>query len=130
VASTNFRAFNESVARFAKENPATFKVVRDKVALQGLAGVVKKSPVDTGRFRANHQVTTGAPAGGDLEDTDKDGNGTIGNGNGTIVAAPPFGVVYITNNLPYAEAIENGHSGQAPAGVYELTFQELQSQFG
>ncbi len=130
MASTNFHAFNASIARFAKENPAKFKVVRDKLALQGLSGVVRKTPVDTGRARGNWQVSTGSPASGDIDNEDSNGNGTISDGNGTIVSAPPFGVVYIANNLPYIERLENGHSKQAPAGMLELTFQELQSQFG
>ncbi|HIA8446854.1 TPA: HK97 gp10 family phage protein, partial [Escherichia coli] len=31
-------------------------------------------------------------------------------------------VIYIQNNLPYAEALENGHSQQAPTGVYANAF--------
>ena len=130
MASTNLKEFNAGVRQFARENPAHFKIGRDKLALQGLTGVVKKSPVDTGRFRGNHQVTEGAAASGEVEALDTNGSTTIANGSAAIARAEPFGVVYITNNLPYAEALENGHSRQAPAGIYELTFQELVTQFG
>lgn len=29
--------------------------------------------------------------------------------------------IYFTNNLPYASALENGHSNQAPGGMVGLT---------
>jgi hypothetical protein len=29
--------------------------------------------------------------------------------------------IYFTNNLPYAQALENGHSNQAPGGMVGLT---------
>ena len=29
--------------------------------------------------------------------------------------------IYFTNNLPYAQALENGHSGQAPGGMVGIT---------
>ena len=128
--ATNVKQFNAAIGAFAKENPAIFRVVRNKVALQGLSGVVLKTPVDTGRARGNWQVTTGNPATGELDTTDKGGNGTMSNGNGTIASAEPFDVVYIANNLPYIERLEHGHSQQAPQGMLELTFQELVSQFG
>lgn len=130
MAVTNLRQFNAGVAAFARDNPKVFRVVRNKVALQGLTGVVRKTPVDTGRARGNWQVTEGSPASGDVDGTDRDGNGTINDGNGEIARADPFGVLYIANNLPYIERLENGHSQQAPGGMLELTFQELTSQFG
>ncbi|EFO5343979.1 HK97 gp10 family phage protein, partial [Escherichia coli] len=43
-------------------------------------------------------------------------------GIGVISKAANYGVIYIQNNLPYAEALENGHSQQAPTGVYANAF--------
>ena len=34
-------------------------------------------------------------------------------------AAPVFPVLYLANNLPYAVRLNEGHSGQAPAGFVE-----------
>jgi len=34
----------------------------------------------------------------------------------------PYTQVFIQTNLPYAERLEQGHSGQAPDGLYELAF--------
>ncbi len=33
--------------------------------------------------------------------------------------------VVISNSLPYAEALENGHSRQAPAGIFRVTIPEV-----
>lgn len=79
------------------------------------------SPVDTGRFRANWMLTVGHPS----DDT-------------TLSTAPPtppatghvdFGdTVFIANNLEYAEALEFGHSAQAPSGIVRVTasrFEEI-----
>jgi hypothetical protein len=38
---------------------------------------------------------------------------------------PQFGY-YITNNLPYAERLEYGWSGQAPSGMIRLSLAEFE----
>ena len=35
-------------------------------------------------------------------------------------------VQFFTNNLPYAAALENGHSGQAPGGMVRVTVARFQ----
>ena len=66
------------------------------IAIQILTAIDIAAPVDTGRFRNNNLVSLQHPAN--------------------------YGVIYIQNNLPYAEALENGHSQQAPTGVYANAF--------
>ncbi len=96
-------------------------------ALQALTGVVERSPVDTGAFRGNNRVSVGSRDNGyDLNAADKSGGATIAAGAakfGTGMA--PFTVIYIQNNLPYAEVLERGNSQQAPQGVYDVTFNSL-----
>lgn len=74
--------------------------------------LVALSPVDTGRYRNNHHVSFNAPSYAvDV--------GQIG------IQIPPqgtFPTVYIQNNLPYGLRLEQGHSGQAPTGVYQNAF--------
>ncbi|WP_429820275.1 hypothetical protein [Ensifer sp. B1-9] len=48
-------------------------------------------------------------------------------GAAIIAAADPFQAIFITNNLPYATALEAGHSKQAPIGMVAVTFAELES---
>lgn len=103
------------------------QLVTQKLAMQALRGVVMKSPVDSGRFRGNWNVSVDV-ANMTISDTlDKSGGATIAKGSTIVEALPPYRAVWITNNLPYARRIENGWSKKAPAGVVALTLAELEA---
>jgi hypothetical protein len=77
-----------------------------------------------GRFRANWQYGFNSIPSGDLPDIDASGavsNGRIEDG---VFASPVAGVHYITNNLPYAQRLEDGYSKQAPSGMVGLVMME------
>ena len=78
------------------------------------------SPVDTGRYRANHVVSFGSP---DYRYTENKDGMSVAFSAITGMADNELPVVYIQNNLPYAERIENGWSDQAPNGVYSLSYE-------
>jgi hypothetical protein len=99
--------------------------VTQKIALEALSKVVMRSPVDTGRFRANWNVSFGAPNLAISEKKDKPGTETIARGQSLIDSLDRLNQVWISNNLPYANRLENGWSRQAPAGMVALTFAEL-----
>ena len=92
------------------------------ISMALLTEIVARAPVDTGRFRANNQVSIGSPDYSELATVDTSGAATIQQGSAVIAKGKPFSVIYIQNNLPYAEALENGHSKQAPTGVYANSF--------
>lgn len=78
-----------------------------------------------GRFRSNWQLTTGAPAAGEIEDIESAGE-TL---DRLLVAAGDLSageVAYIVNNLPYAIPLEYGHSSQAPGGMVRVTVADFQ----
>lgn len=103
---------------------------RRRIAMEVLQGVVMMSPVDTGRFRANNMVTVDAVGTSYSDVTDKSGGPTIQKGGAVIgTVESPFGTITIQNNLSYAEALENGHSGQAPAGIYGVTFESIKAKY-
>jgi hypothetical protein len=92
-----------------------------------------KTPVaakDGGRARGNWTVTLGRPSS-DYDDAIRDGTGgaTIAKGQATIDDAPPYGWIWILNNVPYIERLENGWSQQAPTGMLDNTLNELGVQF-
>lgn len=132
MVATNVKDFAVKLNKYALGLPEEklSQVVR-KVSLQALARIVLRTPVDTGRARGNWQVTIdGTPAKGTVQALDKDGTRTVVAGGKEIAQAKPFGVVYITNNLPYIEPLENGHSKQAPpGGIVRITAQEMQAVF-
>ena len=81
-----------------------------------------------GRFRANWQYGNVMGAGipmSDLPNIDKTGNASIERIRVGVSAAPASGVHYLCNNLPYARALEDGHSTQAPSGMVALTVVEF-----
>jgi hypothetical protein len=90
--------------------------------------LVIRSPVDTGRFRANWRYGVGTAPEGVIETTGTTENPTPGAAPPDLVPGEGAGRVhYLVNNLPYAWALERGHSSQAPTGLVALTAIEFQS---
>lgn len=73
-----------------------------------------------GHFRANNQYRFGGAPNGEVEGVDPSGSATLAVIRAGVYAAPVAGMHYIANNVPYARALENGHSTQAPQGIYGL----------
>lgn len=100
-----------------------------QIALAMHGEVISRSPVDTGRFKRNNIVSIGSPVFTTTEELDPDGSSTKADGIAALAGLKPYTVVYVQNNLPYAERLENGHSGQAPAGIYGITFVGITEDF-
>ncbi|MGE8302878.1 MAG: HK97 gp10 family phage protein [Pseudomonas kermanshahensis] len=106
------------------------------IAMAMLGEIVLRSPVGNpdlwknppppgysgGRFRGSHIVSIGAPVYIQTTKIDKVGSETIAEGQRQLSGLEPFTVIYIQTNLPYAEKLEDGHSTQAPGGVYAVSF--------
>lgn len=76
-----------------------------------------------GRFKNNWYVGLDSQPTETNEIPDASGQGSNSRG---LVVLEVFRVgqvnsIYFTNNLPYAQALENGHSNQAPGGMVGLT---------
>ena len=87
-------SFSGQIAGFNKKAKKNALNVLIGTSFSLFASVVKLTPVDTGRLRNNWQITP---------------NIAIGR------------KVIISNNLPYAQVIEDGHSKQAPNGMVKVT---------
>jgi hypothetical protein len=124
---SNIREFRMGLDRFKADIDVNVGKLHRAVALEGLKGVVRMTPVDTGRARANWQVTQDVPATGERDATDKGGGATLAAGGATIERAPAYSVTFIANNLPYIETLEDGGSTQAPNGMLNVTYQRLQN---
>ena len=97
-----------------------------KIALELLKKVTMKSPVDTGRFRANWMVGIG---GADETTTDSTVNDAMMRGSIVLTGYKTLKQIHISNNLPYAAALEHGRSMQAPLGVAEVSVAEIEAHF-
>ena len=131
MANYQIRQFNESIDKwvYSVENGLAdcIEIFAGKVQ----TALVKGSPVDTGRFRGNWQVTANKPPMHALNQYDKDGSKTIAEGKRAIRAIMRGGgavrSIHFSNMLIYANALEYGHSKQAPAGVVGIVAIRLRS---
>lgn len=86
--------------------------------------LVNRSPVDTGRFKANWQVTANEVPGYALNEYDKAGADTINMArrfaSGMFRRGAAVRSIHFSNMLIYANALEYGHSMQAPQGVMSI----------
>jgi len=109
--------------QLADRSKARLETVVRATTLNLFVAVVKRAPVRTGRFRANFNVSYGAP---NLTFTDTTGASRGMSEAQRVMALPVGGVMFLSNGLPYAGALENGSSKQAPHGMVALAVVELQ----
>lgn len=141
--------FSADITAFCELTALRGDVVVRKLALEGLKGVVKRTPVDTGRARGSWRVginTTDLsveqekPFGPAASKATKDAERgqymaantqaatqkALSEGTKAVLLARWGQAVYITNNLVYVPALEIGHSKQAPAGMLAVTVAQLE----
>lgn len=104
--------------------PSEVLLIQKKLALEALRRLVFKTPRKTGRAAGNWQVELGASPEGErlMEDP-------IGEGLAKLAELDPYETVFIGNNVPYIEFLENGSSKQAPEGMVAVTVAELREMF-
>lgn len=100
-----------------------------KIVGEVIQQVVVRSPVMDGEFRASHKVTLASPQSAYDKGFDLSGNETLAEGLKVASTAKIGGLVYIQTLSPYGDKLENGHSMQAPNGVYALSFQLVASKY-
>ncbi|MEG6077561.1 hypothetical protein [Enterobacter kobei] len=76
-----------------------------------------------GRFKNNWYVGFDSQPTETNDTPDASGQGSNSRGLAMLEAfrVGQVSSIYFTNNLPYAQALENGHSNQAPGGMVGLT---------
>ena len=135
--------FAKDIAKFCRKLEVAPSVVVKRIISTIAENVVDRSPVDTGKFKANWHYTHGSVSTDTTEDVDPSGEETKARMLAAIAEAPAGGKHNITNALPYAAVIEyglypnppknptgktvGGYSTQAPAGVVRITVLELQT---
>lgn len=100
-----------------------------RIALAILTEVVVQTPVDTGRARANWSVGLGGPPDSGNEEPFAPGQGgntaaanataAIDAGRAAMEDREPEQDIYISNNVPYIQRLNEGWSAQAPAGFIQ-----------
>jgi hypothetical protein len=129
MANTNPRKFALDIEKFSAAVGVSYDQVIKKLAFDALEGVLRRSPVKTGRFRGSWRVAKKTPNLSVLPPGNSSaGASPTGEQLKEIQGITILDTVHISNNLPYAEKLERGSSLQAPAGVLAVTFQDLVGQ--
>lgn len=117
--------FAEDINRWTQHTEEKLDLAVQKIALDLFKRVILDTPVKSGRARGNWQVAIGKVPNGTLELTDKTGQATISNATATTAGLKAGDVIYLVNNLPYIQRLEDGYSGQAPAGMVGLNVHDF-----
>lgn len=120
-------SFAQQLAAFEAKTVNKLDLAVRKISLEMFSKLVLRSPVDTGRFRANWGVAIGSMNTGSIELDDKSGTATISRNQAEILGVQAGDVITLGNSLPYGPKLEDGSSQQAPAGMVSLTVQEFQT---
>ena len=135
-------SFSLDISKFAKKaGDNADKVVR-KVVLDIGRSLVEKTPVGNpdlwqnpdnkpdgyvgGHARANWSHSIGALVNQEFKEIDATGGASIDRIISSVPVKAAGEVHYIQNSLPYMQALEDGHSTQAPAGMVAITQTEFQ----
>ena len=128
--------FSVDMRKFAEKAGQNAETVIKKICLDMMSDIILKTPVDTGRARANWQASLDAPASGTVNFEADKGSGAMApnesNASRRAIAAGMSAtenaagrVFWLSNNLPYIERLEYGHSKQAPRGMVRTTINEV-----
>lgn len=145
-------AFSRDIQVFADKVKLNSSTVVRKVLLDMSSAIIDRSPVDTGRFRANWQYSVDQPTANPVDALDPAGDQAKQLISTQVLTGPMVGHVhYLMNNLPYGPVLEyglypnpaklgskkrgeseftihtsGGYSLQAPAGMVRITVTEYQ----
>lgn len=118
-------SFSSDIKKFSEKTEKAYNAVFRGTALDLARRIIKRTPVDTGRARANWKVQINIAPSIVSDSSDKTGARTMKEAS-NVISRYKFGdSIFIVNNLPYIEALEDGHSDQRPNGMVKVTVQEF-----
>lgn len=118
-------SFTEELQQFAIDSIGSAEEFIRKSALEIYVGVTVASPVDTGRFKGNWNVSIGAKNYSINQNAKSSPYGSgatdIAAVNAQVRVFKGDGSIFISNGLPYSARLETGYSKQAPVGMVDVT---------
>ena len=107
-------AFLKQVSEFATKAKISNERVMRGATIKLFSSVIMASPVDSGRFRANWQLSGSAPASGVTSGNDT-GGATASSVAQEVASSAQWQEFTLANNLPYAAKLEfGGYPGDGP----------------
>lgn len=131
--------FDRDLQRFADQLGIRVTTVVKKIGFDLFGKIVKHTPADTGRARASWTIAPNEPnrsvAGHEGHErlqgpapSAAAGDAAVKASSQALASLKPYEPVWISNNLPYIEALEKGHSQQAPAGMVAVSLAETEAE--
>lgn len=118
-------SFTGDLKRFSVKSVERVNEVKRAVSLELFSSVIRDTPVDTGRARGNWQTNTGAPIKSVVERDDVSGGAATKEAERVVGQSNLADALYMTNNLPYIEPLENGNSRQPPKAMVKRNFARI-----
>ena len=126
--------FSKKINKFVQNVKDDMNDTHRRTALDVFAKVVKRTPVGNpdlwkskpppgyvgGHARANWQMSINTIPRSEID-------GTTPPRAANVARANINDKIYIVNNAPYIQALEHGHSSQAPSGMVKVTVSEFKS---
>ena len=114
------------LSAFANKGEKKMSIIARKVFIDISTDIIKKSPVDTSRFRSNWMPEINKFSTETTENTESE-SATIARVVNKTNSFKLGNMMSLSNNLPYAMALEFGHSQkQAPSGMVRVSFAKAQ----
>lgn len=130
--------FMDTINQWVESVETSIDDTLQTIAIKVGESVIMLSPVDTGRFRGNWQMTFDAPASSSLVRYDQVGESTIQMLASKVNSFTAGQVAYIQNHVLYGHDLEwgtyngptdkvteNGFSNQAPYGMVRVTEEQF-----
>ena len=122
--------FAVDLARFGQRALDNADKITRKIAFDMHSRIVMRMPVDTGRARANTQISINSLPSESTLEVDKSGNASIAKGKRTLAQFKLGDTIFLYNNVEYILALEYGSSTQAPQGMFRISFNEIAIHLG
>lgn len=129
MAKTTMRGFSKRINEIAAGVEKNSNTMIRKTVITVASAVALRTPVDTGRARANWRTNIGGPLVAPVTSFPEGKKGSSGAAAAAVSIndaeskmkqnVPSGTEVYISNNLIYIDRLNKGHSKQAPAGFIE-----------
>ena len=116
--------FSQSLRQFSKDTQADSLTMLNNLSTEALRRIVNRTPVRSGRAKANWRVSIGRQPANTREVPA--GTPAFREGRDRLRRNRKLTDVFISNPVPYINALEQGSSKQAPAGMVRRTVRELQ----
>ena|SRR5215207_5037016 len=125
--TSNEQGFALQIEAWCERAKKRMDVTARLVTAEMFTRVIQRSPVDTGRFRANWQVGIDHIPTGLVLINDRSGQMTINKVTAEVMKLKAGQKIHLVNNLPYARRLEYGYSRQAPSGMVRITVTEFRA---